>query len=159
MKCLEIPAVRQYDVGQLQPVNAEVFSYYEPGASGFCAETKSIYLSSFSRFGKGFSSLCSRWTGRRARVRFVQVPRLVRVQRMRWLHLYETVSRQANRRSWSCFRQHFVLCLRSLLPLLGLISKTKGRLLATRFLAKMWCASYLNVSEALSAYLSADIVI
>ncbi|XP_065833656.1 CD109 antigen-like [Oscarella lobularis] len=30
MKCLEIPAVRQYDVGQLQPVNAEVFSYYEP---------------------------------------------------------------------------------------------------------------------------------
>eukprot|EP00118_Oscarella_pearsei_P023405 m.279851 g.279851 ORF g.279851 m.279851 type:complete len:247 (+) comp40627_c0_seq9:3571-4311(+) len=29
-KCVEIFAFRQFDVGKLQPVNAEVFSYYEP---------------------------------------------------------------------------------------------------------------------------------
>ncbi|XP_065826416.1 CD109 antigen-like [Oscarella lobularis] len=29
-KCLDIFAVRQYDVGSLQPVKAEVYSYYEP---------------------------------------------------------------------------------------------------------------------------------
>ena len=58
-KCVVVTANRQYDVGNVKPVPAVVYSYYEPGLSYVCKSLICCYVNAIVRSRERVGAVCT----------------------------------------------------------------------------------------------------